>query len=57
VEVIQWSFSPCRCTSGGGTKSLFGEAVIHVSGGQQALSKTEAGHVIWVDLRTEPGLR
>ena len=57
VEVIQWSSSPCRSTSGGGTKSLFGEAVIHVSSGQQALSKTEAGHVIWVDLRTEPGLR
>ena len=52
VEVIQWSFSPCRSASVGGTKSLFGEAVIHVSSGQQALSKTEAGHVIWVDLRT-----
>ena len=52
----QWSFSPCRSASGGGSKSLFGEAVIHVSSGQQALSKTEAGHVIWVDLRTEPGL-
>ena len=36
---------------------LGGRAVIHVSSGQQALSKTEASHVIWVDLRTEPGLR
>ena len=54
VEVIQWSFSPCRSSSGGGTRSLFGEAVIHVSSGQQALYKTEASHVIWVDLRTEP---